>query len=303
MTEVKLDSILQMHHLQGNDKLNTIVKNGLQKLVGSEGLDPSPTPQWAAEFFNLHQCKAFSEAPATKQEEILGKCSAGVLEEALFIEQSGLAFGAKMGLLAESVEERMLYALFMSDEATHYHQVRRFLPGLGAQCTPSEFHVLLAQLIEEGDRESLVFTIQVVLEGWGLIHYRTLADNCLSPEFEGVLHSILRDEARHHGSGLVLCKRRGLPEQSHEFVFEILSRFLGMIQRGPQSVVAAIEEVSGGFTKSQRIKTFEDLDAVAHSQERLTLLRGLMEQDGFHKIVDRLNSLHLFTAKSARECA
>ena len=303
MAEVKLDKILQMKRLEPDDKLNTIVKNGLQKLVGPEQLSQEASPLWDANYFGLHNSKVFNGVSPEQQQDIVKKCSAGFLNEALFIEQSGLAFGAKMSLLAESVEERMLYGLFMADETTHYHHVRRFLPELGAHSSPNEFHYLLTQLIEEGDRESLVFSIQVVLEGWGLTHYRSLADGCLSPAFQEVLHSILRDEARHHGSGIILCKRRGLPPQSREFVFEILSNFLGMVQMGPQAIVQALEEVSGNFTRVQRIKAFEELDTLNHSQQRLTLLKSLMEQDGFHDIVAKLDSYKLFKAKSAGECA
>ena len=303
MSELKLEKILQMQRLTPQDKLNTIIKNGMQKLVEPDQLEQESTPLWNANYFNLQHATAFGNATTAQQQQITDQCSANLLKEALFIEQSGLAYGAKMSLLADSVEERMLYGMFLADETSHYHHVRRFLPELGVHCKPNEFHYLLTRLIEEGDRESLVFSIQVVLEGWGLTHYRSLADDCLCPKFTHVLHSILRDEARHHGSGIILCRRRGLPPGSKDFVFEILSSFLGMVQAGPQEGVTAIEEVTGSMTRSQRIKTFEELRVGEHSQARLTLLKGLMEQDGFYDIVDRLEALKLFTAKSAGECA
>ena len=49
---------------------------------------------------------------------------------------------------------------------------------------------MLASLIEEGDRESLVFIIQVILEGWGLTHYRSLAQGCQSEDFTEVLKAL-----------------------------------------------------------------------------------------------------------------
>ena len=208
-----------------------------------------------------------------------------------------------MSLLSETVEERMLYGLFMGDESTHYQQVRRFLPNLGQDCEPSSFHQLLTHVIEEGERETLVFIIQVVLEGWGLTHYKSLADGCQSPKFEEALRGILRDESRHHGSGVILARERGLPPHTRDFTLEILSKFLEMVQYGPQSVVQAIVEENDGLTRAQKIEIFEELDTVGHSQERLNLLRTLMEQDGFADIVSDLDARHLFDAKPAGECA
>ena len=58
-----------------------------------------------------------------EQKSVLLGCGQAVLEEALYMEQNGMAFAAKMSLLADSVEERMLYNVFASDEATHYYTV------------------------------------------------------------------------------------------------------------------------------------------------------------------------------------
>ena len=302
MADVKLDSILQMEHLPDDDRLNSVLKNGLHKLLGPPGTQQHDTPLWPAEHFHLERSRAFQNATTDQQRAIITRSSEALLEEALFIEQSGLAFGAKMSLLSETIEERMLYGLFMGDETTHYQQVRRFLPNFGMDCRPNVFHELLTRLIEEGDRETLVFTIQVVLEGWGLTHYRLLANDCQDPDFEAALRSILKDEARHHGSGVILAKKRGLPKKSRDFAIEILHEFLTMVQLGPQSVVSALEGITGSMTRDQKIKTFEELDTVGHSQERLDLLRNLMQQDGFQDIVDTLDSYGLFKAKTPGEC-
>jgi rubrerythrin len=302
MAEVKLDSILQMEHLHDDDRLNTVLKKGIHKVLGPPGTQQHDTPLWPTEHFGLQHCGAFNNATPDQQELVIAQSSQSLLEEALFIEQSGLAFGAKMALLSETIEERMLYGLFMGDETAHYQQVRQFLPNFGIDCRPGVFHQLLTRLIEEGDRETLVFTIQVVLEGWGLTHYRQLADGCLDPEFGASLRAIVKDEARHHGSGVILARQRGLPPQSRAFVIEILNEFLTMVQLGPQSVVTALENHTGSLTRDQKIKTFEELDTIGHSQQRLNLLRNLMEQDGFQDIVDTLNSYGLFKAKSPGEC-
>lgn len=303
MAEVKLDSILQMEHLDDDDRLNTVLKKGIHKVLGPPGTQQHDTPLWPIEHFGLQHCGAFQNATPDQREMVIAQSSQSLLEEALFIEQSGLAFGAKMALLSETIEERMLYGLFMGDETAHYQQVRQYLPNFGMDCRPSAFHQLLTRLIEEGDRETLVFTIQVVLEGWGLTHYRQLADGCLDPKFEASLRAIIKDEARHHGSGVILARKRGLPKKSRTFVIEILNEFLTMVQLGPQTVVTALEANTGSLTRDQKIRTFKELDTVGHSQQRLNLLRNLMEQDGFQDIVDTLDTYGLFKAKSPGECA
>ena len=161
---------------------------------------------------------------------------------------------------------------------------------------------MLASLIEEGDRESLVFIIQVILEGWGLTHYRSLAQGCQSEDFTEVLKGIIRDEARHHGSGVILCRDRGLPEQSHSYVNDILSTFFYMVQLGPQAVIESVDKATGGLTRAQKIELFNELGGEEESQKRLDLLKGLMQEDGFMKVSDFLDSKGHFKALKAEDC-
>jgi hypothetical protein len=302
MGDVTLDSILEMQNSDVESRLHTVLGAGLKKLLGDRARDPAPVPLWLPKYFNLDKTKAFKNASEEQRANIISGSSQALLEEALYIEQSGMAYAAKMSIMADTIEERMLYGLFAADETTHYHQVRQFLPEQGRSCEPSEFHSLLSSLIQEGDRESLVFVIQVVLEGWGLTHYRSLAQGCQSEEFTEVLKSILRDEARHHGSGVILCRDRGLPDASRDYVNQILTTFLYMVQLGPQSVLSAVEQATGGLTRSQKLELFNELDGTAQSQERLNLLKGLMQEDGFTEVTDYLESKGSFKAMRAEEC-
>ena len=123
MADVKLDSILQMEHLPDDDRLNSVLKNGLHKLLGPPGTQQHDTPLWPAEHFQLERSRAFQNATPDQQSAIITRSSEALLEEALFIEQSGLAFGAKMSLLSETIEERMLYGLFMAHNPLMAHIV------------------------------------------------------------------------------------------------------------------------------------------------------------------------------------
>ena len=112
-------------------RLNTVLGNGLKKMLGDRARDQAPLPLWNPDYFNLHQTRAFKNAKEEEKLEILSASSQSLLEEALYIEQSGMAYAAKMSIMSDTIEERMLYGLFAADETTHYHQVRQFLPDQG----------------------------------------------------------------------------------------------------------------------------------------------------------------------------
>lgn len=207
-----------------------------------------------------------------------------------------------MSALAESIEERMFYNLMSAEEAIHYHQVRQFLPNNGYEVAPNAFHHLLANLIENGDRNSLVFVIQVVLEGWGLSHYKTLADHCLDSQFSNELREILKDEARHHGTGVVFAKQREFDAASTDYVVGVLVEFLQMIQVGSQAVLGAVEAVLGELTHVQKLGLLQQLDSENESAVTLQTLRSLMLQNGGAHIVERLDSHQSFTPYPAEEC-
>ena len=175
MIEIPSTDMLALGACDENSKLHAILRSGLKKNLGTIPQDFNELPLWTAEYFGLHQTQCFQQATILEQKKIIEYASQSLLEEALYIEKSGMVYSAKMALLAESIEERMLYGLFAADETLHYHQVRQFLPADERLAPPNEFHHLLAQVIEEGSRESLVLIIQVVLEGWGLIHYKSVS--------------------------------------------------------------------------------------------------------------------------------
>ncbi len=302
MSDVTLDRILDMENNDPNNRLNTVLGNGLKKVLGERAREQAPLPLWKPDYFNLHETRAYKNASEEQQLEIVRASSQSLLEEAFYIEQSGMAYAAKMSIMSDTIEERMLYSLFAADETAHYHQVRQFLPNQGRGTEPGEFHKMLASLIEEGDRESLVFIIQVILEGWGLTHYRSLAQGCQSEDFTEVLKGIIRDEARHHGSGVILCRDRGLPERSHSYVNDILSTFFYMVQLGPQAVIESVDKATGGMTRQQKIELFNELGGEEESQKRLDLLKGLMQEDGFMKVSDFLDSKGHFKALKAEDC-
>lgn len=264
---------------------------------------PADTAYWDARHFDLHGTRAFRSMSAQQQAAVLERASRGLLEEAYFIEKAGMAYAAKMSLTSQTTEERVLYSLIAADEACHFAQVSSYLGAESPDAAGNPFLQLLSELIETGDRQSLIFTIQVVLEGWGLTHYRSIATDCKNADLAAALQGVLRDEARHHGSGMLLFDAASLTSKSRRFIVEVMTRFLAMVRLGPQGVVGAVSSVADGLTKRQRVELFADLNAFDHSASRLSILRTLMVRAGAESIVDALRSAGAFTPMSAAECA
>jgi hypothetical protein len=251
-------------------------------------------PAFSEAHFGLSAVRLYREASDDLKRAIVKRASDAMLTEAYFIEKLGLAYGAKMVLLAETTEERMLYALFGADEARHLALVAPWLDETHTRTTTSPFHALLARVIEEGDRATMVFLIQVVLEGWGITHYRGLTSGARDPGLKTALTSVLADEARHHGSGHVLFAERGLTTYARTFSEEIMRTLLGMVQIGPASLVGAIDVVMGGLSRAQKCSVLAELDGPAHARERLALLKKLMGTTHAAPLVSLLDDAGLF---------
>ncbi|WP_445630152.1 ferritin-like domain-containing protein [Nostoc sp. DSM 114167] len=257
---------------------------------------------WDADFFNLHQVKIFQESNITEQSAILGLANRSLLEESYFIEKAGVGYMAKMVLLAETVEERMLYGLFTADEATHLHQISHFLPAMEVTNTDDPFLHLLSEVVESADKTVLLFVLQIVLEGWGLSHYRRLAKECRYPVLAELFSSFLQSESRHHATGTTLFNQITVSAFSQTTILDVLVQFLFMVQVGPQSVLTAIEQVKGHLTRSQKIQVLEELDTQTHSGTRLQILRSLMGIKSAQSILQILEERGAFQPFPAYLC-
>lgn len=242
-------------------------------LAASLGAEVRPAGglPWSAAFFGLDRVAVWRAAPDAVREAVRARCCAATLGEAVAIERAGLAFTARMVLLAETVDERLLYASFAGDEARHFAALRPWAPAAPAS---GPFLDLLAEVIETAARADLVVLVQVVLEGWGLVHYRALAEASADPGLAAVLRGILKDEARHHGGGLVLAQPLGPAG------LRALAALLDLVRVGPVGVIADLEAELGPFDAAQRRRIAVELGAWTHARERLELLRGLLLRAG-----------------------
>jgi hypothetical protein len=302
----------QQYEIAGLDLPHTSAEHKLRRLLSSAwrnrgengelGKESSIYPYWDATYFHLHQVKIFQESSESEQNAILHLANCLLLEEAYFVEKAGMGYMAKMVLLAENTEERMLYALFSANEATHLHQISPFLANPEPVETNNAFLHFLAGVLESQDKMALLFVIQVVLEGWGLSHYRHLAQNCRDRALSQLFQGFLVDEARHHTTGILSFKQRSLSPASQSLIIEVLRLFLGMVQVGPQGVLAAIAQVKGHLSREQKIRILEELETEIQSGIRLRLLHSLMGGEKGNKIIQVLEEQGAFHPLPASQC-
>ncbi|MFB8791214.1 MAG: ferritin-like domain-containing protein [Potamolinea sp.] len=293
---------LDLPHVRETNKLGWLLSVALGNRLGDAlSVEGSSDLYWNADYFGLHKVKVFQDSNLEEKTAILQIANRGLLEEAYFVEKAGMGYMAKMVLLAETTEERMLYSLFAANEATHLSQISAFLRYQPVG-TDDTFLRFLADLVESQDKTVLLFTIQLVLEGWGLSHYRSLAKGCGDRTLSQLFTSFLQDEARHHGTGLILFEQTSVSSQSQALIVETLFCFLQMIRVGPQQVVRAIAQVKGDLARSQKIRIFEELDTETHSGTRLQLLRSLMRGKAAEAIVQELSEKGAFEPLPASQC-
>ncbi|BAY81065.1 hypothetical protein NIES267_05300 [Calothrix parasitica NIES-267] len=292
---------LDLPNIEKADKINRILSSALEKTgIDSIQGDIPMLPFWDAKYFNLNKVKIFQDSTPVEQSSILQLCSQGILEEAYFIEKAGVGYMAKMILLAETIEERMLYGLFAADEVTHLSQISSFLSNHEINNNP--FLDLLEKVVKNDDKTVLLFVLQVVLEGWGLTHYRSIAKDCQNYQLSAIFKGFLQDESRHHATGVTLFEKVSLTKSNHKVIVEILAMFLQMVQLGPQSVVAAVERVKGHLSKQEKINIFQQLETEIHSGSRLKLLHSLINLPNTENILENLQMKGSFQALKPSQC-
>src|SRR5262245_14591617 len=266
---------------------------------------PADLVFWPASYFKLDQVSVYCDSDEAEKRAILLGCSRSVLAEAYYIEKCGMYFASKMCLLSESAQERMLYSLFAADEAVHFNWISGFTPAesvKGFEGNP--FILLLDEVLRKGDRTTLSYIVQVILEGWGISHYHALAKNCSDDGLATVFENVIRDEGRHHASGLALFNERPHSADSLKRLTDLLEQLLLMVQAGPQMVVSQIEKVKGRLSQTQKARAFSELDCEGATLNKIKTLMSLIKTAaGADVILSELERKGSFRPYTSSECA
>jgi hypothetical protein len=299
---VKLDS----PDLRKEHDLFAVLQSAIRSRTELPSLQAqSPQPFWPAEHFGLDQVSIFFRAEEAQRQAILKVCTQNVLAESYYIEKCGMYFAAKMSLLSDNTQERMLYSLFASDEAVHFNWIANFISQETVRgFLQNPFIKLLEELLQRAERATLAYVVQVILEGWGIHHYRALGRGCLDANLKSVFEAIVKDEARHHASGLILINEQKLTDKQLDNLAATLTQFFRMVQAGPQMLVSAIEQVKGGLSKEQKREIFTELNCEIETAKRLQLLRSFIKAAAFSEVIlDALERAKAFRPFTAAECA
>ena len=270
-------------------KLAPFVKSLVQKKVGNSKATKASL-YWHASYFALDRLKIWAALNEESRNNILRKLNQTMLEEAFYIEKSGMTYTAKMSLLAESNDEQSLYAMLAADEAVHFQMISRFLLQKPQSYRQQPFLLLLDEVVHNGSFSALIFIAQVLLEGWGLSHYMSLLKNSQCPQLSHLLRLILNDEAVHHGSGIVMSQKHPLEGESLDMVKDILVRFFSMVAAGPVRVAAALATEVGDRGPQQFVDIFAQMQAEEQIQANLGALSKLITEHAantsLHQFVD-----------------
>jgi tRNA isopentenyl-2-thiomethyl-A-37 hydroxylase MiaE len=303
-TAIQIETRLDAPDLAAGHPLYRVVESALQARAVFLSTDHAEV-FWPAEHFRLDRATVFRTASEEEQQEILRRCGQSLLAESYYIEKSGMYFAAKMCLLAETTQERLLYSLFNADEATHFSWINQFVsdPAV-AEHRHNPFIQLLDEMLRREDRTTLTYLVQIVLEGWGIEHYRRLASACLNETLRQVFTAMLKDEARHHGSGLILFRGHRPSARQLNDIGDNLSHFFRMIQAGPQMVVSIVEGVKGHLSTAQKARLFAELDGERQAAEKILTLRSLLQAADYAGTISaRLERQGLYKPFSAPACA
>jgi hypothetical protein len=290
---LSIEAFMNFPKSQKSSVLEGILKRS-NKNYGKAFQAPHDAIYWSAESLSLDSVASYSEADEAVQRRILQDVSYSLLREAFAIERAGMAFASKMVLLSDDLESRILYSQFAAQEAAHYQAIAAHIPYEPNDLDQDLFLGLLKDSIESCDRMTLTLIIQVFLEGWGLLHYKKLAKDCLNPGLTEEFKQILQDEANHHGSGVALFDLNLMTDAQRADSLRILRELLKMVAAGPFTLASILRKHlnpdASPFAYYKELR-HEQETALKLQQLRRILLVGGAER--FVEILDQESAFHV----------
>lgn len=306
MYNLKVENDLGLPHHQQNAKLSKLIQGSIKrKGQAAQTLfyEEERVSFWPAGLFLLDKASLYLKLEDNRQQRILKHYNDVLLSDFYFLEKSGLAYCAKMILLGETTEIRQLYGLIAADEATH---LEWFSPYVSAEFRikpQGKLLPVLGKIIEDCDANSLYYLVQTIIEGWGLMTYKTMAASCLCPQFKETLTTIMQDEAIHHQTGPTLFDPSKISTQTGAFIYDKMKAYAEVLRVGPQTLVQCIEKEVGELSLNALEILFSDIKTELTSHLKLQILKNLMLQPQMGSYVERLVENGFTKPYSAAECA
>lgn len=255
---------------------------------------------WGEEFFLLNRTKIWESLSQSIQKKILQKMTEHILREAYFIETAGMAYAAKMNLTSINKEERQFFCFVAEEEAKHLRLVESLFNFDKSTINIPSFALLIGEIIQEAKRNSHLLLIQILLEGWGLNYYKTLEKSCNNEIVSSVFKIILKDEIRHHSAGVILFANENNKIEDSEFI-DYIERITKMVQMGPYTLFQEVFSCIDKPSEKMVSQFLDDVDAVRSSQEKLLLVKNIIEKSLSKNSMDKLMAKNLFKALEVKE--
>lgn len=303
MTKIPVNTKLNAIHQGKDSHLYPMISAKTLRKEKTATSGGSNTLLWQASWWGFDRSQFFNQLEPTQQHHLLAACNRLLINEAYFIEKSGLAYTAKMTLLAESTDIAQLYSLISADEARHLAYIEPFILEADKTKPYGAFLEFLSSLIETYPPYMLVYLVQIILEGWGLDHYRRLMQGCQDPTLKQRLQHIVKDEALHHQSGISLYNPTLFSKKDREALYFCLNRYTEMVRIGPQSALYAVKQVVGTLSLEEKEDLLNALQHHTETTRKLLLLKELMTQNGVEDVVEKLEKEGKFTPLSTHEAA
>ncbi|MBY0414836.1 MAG: ferritin-like domain-containing protein [Bdellovibrionales bacterium] len=263
MKNLKLtkESILNYGHIDSDHRIHTLLDRAVTSKIGDKR--KVENNQTGSLFWDLDHYGISSDSKLRKifeETEVHKELNIYTMTEACSIEKLGFAFNSKMMTMSETLEEKSLYANFAFDEMLHLRSLLNFV-DFDLQKTGKLNPLLdaLVEIVAEGDQLSTMFILQIALEGMGIAHYTWLANNCQNPGLKDSFLTIVKDEAFHHGGGIILFPKTELKAETVEFIVHTLKKIVKIFYSWPHPYWLAIEKGTGSLTSAQ-MNAFSDRD-------------------------------------------
>jgi hypothetical protein len=292
MKGININSVFHLSHLTTDHKAQKLLHTALDKktLTTRENRDYL----WPATRFSLQHSRFWRKLDPETQKNILILLSQRNLASSWWIENSGRSYGAKMILLAQSEEERSLHCLFTAEETIHMKEFENFMNfNLNWELHSHPMLNPLERVIKEGDRETLLLIVQVLLEGFGLAHYQGLSEDCLSPELKSAYSEILKDEARHHGTGIIFAQEMKPSPNSLDHMFEFSREFIHSFMNVTW-IQTALETYTSPLSTKELHDLKEDLQTEKVNHTRCQRFKDMIQKVDHFGLVKRLEENKVF---------
>lgn len=273
--------------MDGEDAYKKLLDKSLEKHLVSSKQENVPSHLWDNNRYGLEQSGLFRKLNDGQKDSIYNRLTELNLALSWYIERSGHNYGAKMILLSQTQEEKSMYAIFVAEEAIHQREFENFMTFRPDPRT--HWHPMLnplAKAISDAEKETCVYIIQVLLEGFGMSFYKSLGNQCTFSPLREVYNRILVDEARHHGAGLVAAQMSKPDKIVQEQIFEYSREFINALTSADW-VLSAIQSEVTMSAKEER-QFYDDIDYFSVVGGRKQKLKEMMEKVDHWGLVERL---------------